>query len=161
MVACALLAPTPMRAQAVKVEGKAWFLAELVPGVLCMDNRGQVSMKYEVHIARMESDDARLAGRLRGVNLDVSLNPDGTGTFSGKGCMEVGTWDAAGVVFTRTDGVWDFKYDGVINADGSTEYKFVGSGIGGVIDGMHFTAKATRGPSLTDPYVFTAILTGK
>ena len=55
LVACALLAPTPLRAQAVKVEAKGWFMEELVPGIVCISDSGQRSIKNEVHIVRMES----------------------------------------------------------------------------------------------------------
>jgi hypothetical protein len=161
LIAGALLAPTPMLAQAVKFEAKGWFIAELVPGIVCISDSGQVSLKSEVHIVRTESDDARAVGRARGVNLDVSLNSDGTGTFTGQICIEVGTWDAAGN-FTPTHGVWVGKYDGTINIDGSTEYKFVGSGIGGAIDGMHFVMTGTRASSSpADPYRFKGVMTGK
>jgi hypothetical protein len=161
LVACALLSPTSMRAQAVKFEAKGWFIAELVPGILCISDSGQVSFKNEVHIVRTVSNEPRAAGRVQGVNLEVSLNSDGTGTFSGKACVEVGTWDTAGN-FTRVDGAWDLKYDGVIKSDGSTEYKFVGSGIGGTIDGLHVVMTGTRASSSpTVPYLFTGIMTGK
>jgi hypothetical protein len=161
LVACALLSPISMWAQAVKFEAKSWFIAELVPGILFISNSGQVSFKNEVHIARTVSDEPRAAGRVQAVNLDVSLNSDGTGTFIGKACVEVGIWDAAGN-FTRTDGAWDLKYDGVIKSDGSTAYKFVGSGMGGTIDGLHVVMTGTRASSSpTVPYRFSGIMTGK
>ncbi len=160
LFACALVAPTPTRAQAVRYTSTGWFVEELVPAILCVSGSGQVSLKYEVHVVRAVSDDPRGAGRMRGVNLDVSLNSDGTGTFSGRGALEVGTWDDAGN-FTPTGGMWDVKYDGVIHADGSTEYRLTGVGIGGSIDSLHVVATATRGPSLTDPYLFSGIITGK
>jgi len=160
LFAGALLAPTLTLAQAVPFTSTGWFVKELVPGILCVSESGQVSFKYEVHVARNESAEPRVAGRIRGVNLDVSVKPDGTGTFSGKGCLEVGSWDPAGVVFTRTDGAWDLGYEGIIHADGSTEYRMSGRGIGGTVDGLYIIATCTRGPSPADPYLFSGKITG-
>ncbi len=159
LFACALVAPRPTLAQAVPFTATGWFVEELVPAIMCISSSGQVSLKYEVHVVRSVSDEPRANGRIRGVNLDVSLNSDGSGTFSGKGALEVGTWDAVGN-FTPTGGVWDMKYEGVLHADGSTEYRFSGVGIGGPIDSLRVVATATRGALLTDPYLFSGLSVG-
>jgi len=164
LVACTLLVPAPIRAQAVRnIKATGLFLEEVVPGIVCISDRGHVSLKGEVHIVRMVSDEPRVAGQMRGVNLDVSLKPDGTGTFSGIGWLEVGIWDLTvpqNPKFTRTDGVWETKYEGIINADGSTEYRITAFGIGGTIDGLRLIVTGTRASSSpADPYLFSGKIT--
>ena len=75
--------------------------------------------------------------------MNLVAQADGSSTFSGTSTLEVGTWSAAGT-FTPSGMVWDVKYKGITNADGTTEYHMNGVGIGGSIDGLHITATGTR-----------------
>jgi hypothetical protein len=88
--------------------------------------------------------------------MDLVVQDDGTSTFSGTMTFEVGTWVES--TFTRTDGVWDLKYKGVVHADGTTEYEVSGSGIGGTIEGLHMKATGTRAAP-TAPYLFSGMIT--
>ncbi len=158
LVAGALLAPTTTLAQAIRFTATGWFMQQLAPHIPCVSGHGQVSLKGNVHVVKMLSDEPRAAGKVTGVDLDVSLNSDGSGTFSGVVWLEVGTWDADN--FTRTDGVWETKMTGLIHADGSQEFKFTGSGIGGTIDGLHVILTGTRASSSLDvPYLFSGMIT--
>jgi hypothetical protein len=159
LVASAVLAVTTTLAQPTHFKITGWRIQELAPDILCVSDRGQVSLKGNVHIVKMVSDEPRAAGRARAVNLDVSVNSDGSGTFCGVVWLEVGIWDADSN-FTRTDGVWEMKYRGLIHTDGSTEYEFTGSGIGGTIEGLHAIVSATRASSSPDvPYLFSGMIT--
>ena len=159
LVAGALLAPTPMLAQAIRFKSTGWFQQVLVPDILCVSDRGQVSLKGQVHVVRVVSEEPRGSGKLTGVDLDVSVNSDGTGTFNGVMWLEVGTWPAGGN-FTRTDGVWEMKFNGLLHVDGSIEFKVTGVGIGGTIDGLHVKGTTTRASSSLDsPYLISGIMT--
>ncbi len=159
LLAWALLAPIPTQAQASKGKSTGWWVTELLPGVAGFNNSGQMYLLGEVHVLKMESADPRTAGRAI-ATMNLEAQPDGTATFEGSSSMEVGTWDADGL-FTRTGGVWDMKFAGVLNANGTTEYRMSGRGIGGSIDGLHITVTATRASSLpTVPYLFSGTITG-
>lgn len=158
LFACALLAPKPLLAQAVPIKCTGWLVAELLPGVACISSAGQFSLKNEVHVVRSEANDWRGTGRLQAV-MNLEAQADGSSTFSGTSTLEVGTWSAAGI-FTPTGGVWDVKYTGVVNADGTSEYHMIGVGIGGSIQGLHFNVTGTRkSASPLDPYHMSGIIT--
>ncbi|MCL4178080.1 MAG: hypothetical protein KJ072_10125 [Verrucomicrobia bacterium] len=134
----------------------SWLTGVPVPGLLCTNALGQVYLKGNVHVLMVQADDARVAGRLQAMP-DVAFQADGTRAFSGAAYDEVGTWDATGANFTPGGGVWDLKYRGVTQADGSVQYSMAGYGIGGTIDGLRIELTATReaGPMFdpTIPYL--------
>jgi hypothetical protein len=131
----------------------SWLTGVPVPGLLCTNALGQVYLKGNVHVLRVQADDARVAGRLQAMP-DVAFQADGKRIFSGTAYDEVGTWDATGANFTRAGGAWDLKYRGVTQADGSLQYNMAGYGIGGTIDGLRVELTATRGPGPTfDPTI--------
>jgi hypothetical protein len=125
-----------------------------MPGITCTNGSGQVALKGNVHVVRNLADDARVTGRLHAW-MDLAYQADGTALFSGPAYLEVGTWDAAGTNFTPSGGAWALNYSGVAQADGSSQYSMAGYGIGGNVEGLRFTATATRaapgGP--TEPYL--------
>jgi hypothetical protein len=153
LVTCALLAPIPAIAKEVKIQATAQFLDYLVGDVVCVSGSGQLSLRGNVHQAKFTSDDSRVTGMAQAVNLNTTVNSDGSATFSGRLWLEVGTFDAVTGNFTRNDGVWEIDYGGILNADGSVEFtKMTGRGIGGSVDGLHLTATAVGAPpSPTNP----------
>jgi len=129
----------------------SWLTGVPVPGLLCTNALGQVHLKGNVHVLRVQADDARVAGRLQAMP-DVAFQADGTRVFSGAAYDEVGTWDATGANFTPAGGLWYLKYQGVTQADGSVQYTMAGYGIGGTIDGLRVGLTATRAAGTTfDP----------
>jgi len=133
-----------------------WVAAVPVPGILCTNGLGQVYVKGNVHVHRVVSAEARIAGRLQAW-MDAAYQTNGTAIFGGPAYAELGTWDAAGTNFTPSGGVWDLKDSGVAQADGSDQVHMVGYGIGGAIDGLRVEITATKGPGAsfdpTVPYV--------
>jgi hypothetical protein len=133
-----------------------WVAAVPVPGILCTNGLGQVYLKGNVHVHRVVSAEARIAGRLQAW-MDLAYQSNGTAIFGGPAYAELGTWDPAGTNFTPSGGVWDMKYSGVVQADGSDQLHLVGYGIGGAIDGLRVELTATKGPGApfdpTVPYV--------
>ncbi|MHC1764358.1 MAG: hypothetical protein AB9869_08630 [Verrucomicrobiia bacterium] len=124
-----------------------------VPGFLCTNALGQVYLKGNVHVVRVQADDPRLTGRLQ-AEPEVAFQADGTRIFSGPAYNEVGIWDAAGTNFTRIGGAWNMKYRGVTQADGSIQYNMAGYGVGGTIDGLRVELTATRAAGATfDPAI--------
>ncbi len=142
LAACALLLPTAASAE-TPFTATGWDTAVPVPGILCTNGSGQVNLKGNVHVQRMQADDARVTGRWQ-FEMDVAYQADGTALLSGTACAEVGTWDAAGTDFTRTGGVWNLNWRGVAQADNSGQVHMVGYGLGGTIDGLRMEATATR-----------------
>jgi hypothetical protein len=130
-----------------------WLTGVPVPGILCTNTAGQMYLKGNVHVLRLESAEPRMIGRLQAMP-DVAFQADGTRVFTGAAYVEVGTWDTTGTNFTRGDGVWDLSYRGVTQADGSLQYNLAGYGIGGTIDNLRLEAAAARGPGPTfDPTI--------
>jgi hypothetical protein len=130
-----------------------WVAAVPVPGIPCTNGLGQVYVKGNVHVHRVVSAEARIAGRLQAW-MDLAYQTNGTAIFGGPAYAELGTWDAAGTNFTPSGGVWDMKYSGVAQADGSDQLHLVGYGIGGAIDGLRVEITATKGPGAPfDPTV--------
>ena len=152
-----LLAVLPATGQSnTPFTATSWLTGVPVPGLLCTNALGQVSLKGNVHVLKVQTDDARVAGRLQAMP-DVAFQADGTRVFSGTAYNEVGTWNATGTNFTRIGGAWDLRYRGVTQADGSIQYNMAGYGIGGTIDGLRIELTATRaaGPTFdpTIPYL--------
>ena len=138
-----------------------WLTGVPVPGILCTNTAGQMYLKGNVHVLRLESAEPRMIGRLQAMP-DVAFQADGTRVFTGAAYVEVGSWDTTGTNFTRGDGVWDLNYRGVTQADGSVQYNLAGYGIGGTIDNLRLEAAATRaaGPTFdpTIPYLATGTI---
>jgi len=149
-----LLAVLPATGQSnTPFTATSWLTGVPVPGLLCTNALGQVSLKGNVHVLKVQTDDARVAGRLQAMP-DVAFQADGTRVFSGTAYNEVGTWNATGTNFTRIGGAWDLRYRGVTQADGSIQYNMAGYGIGGTIDGLRVELTATRGPgAMFDPII--------
>jgi hypothetical protein len=145
-----LLAALPASADS-PFTATGWLTGVPVPGILYTNQAGQIYFKGNVHVLRLESAEPRIAGRLQAMP-EVALQADGTRRFTGTAYSEVGTWD--GTNFTRTDGVWDLKYHGVTQADGSVQYDIAGYGVGGTIDSLRIGAAATRAAGATfDPTI--------
>ncbi len=136
--------------------GAGYLVGVPVPGILCTNAAGQVSLKGNVHVLMVQTDDPRATGRLQ-AGMDFSYQPDGTALFRGAGYQEVGTWnvaDPAPPEFTPTGGVWDMIYQGVAQADGSDVLTLTGYGVGGVIDGLRLEETIAKGPGAPfDPLV--------
>ena len=115
-----------------------------------------MSLKGNVHVVRVQTDDPRLTGRLQ-ASMDMAYQADGTALFGGSACQEVGTWnlaDPANPKFTPTGGVWDMIYRGVAQADGSDVITLTGYGVGGGIDGLRLEETMTKGPGVPfDPAI--------
>lgn len=122
-----------------------WVAGVPVPGIQYTNGSGLVYLKGNVHIHRVLSSDARIAGRLTAW-MDLAYQADGTALLVGPAYVEPGNWDAAGTNFTPSDGVWNLKYTGVAQADGSDVVHLVGYGIGGTIEGLRMECTATKGP---------------
>ncbi len=133
-----------------------WVAGVPVPGIQYTNSSGLVYLKGNVHIHRVLSSDARIAGRLTAW-MDLAYQADGTALLVGPAYVEPGNWDATGTNFTPSGGVWNLKYTGVAQADGSDVVHFVGYGIGGTIEGLRMECTATKGPGArfdpTVPYV--------
>jgi hypothetical protein len=131
-----------------------WLSAVPMPGITCTNGSGQVALKGNVHVVRNLADDARVTGRLHAW-MDLAYQTNGTALFSGPAYLEVGTWDAAGTNFTPSSGVWALNYSGVAQADGRSQYSMSGYGIAGNVEGLRFTATATRAApgSPAEPYL--------
>ena len=146
-----LILATLSAGAATSFTAKSWRIALPLPGILCTNPSGQVHLKGNVHLQRVQADDPRATGRLQ-AGMDLAYQTNGTALFSGSAFCEVGVWDAAGAGFTRTDGVWDLNYRGTVEPDGTTHYTMAGYGIGGSIDGLRIELAATR-PTGGDPTI--------
>jgi len=156
-IASLLVTALPLAAATSPVYTGTGYLVDVpVSGILCTNASGQVSLKGNVQILRVQVSDARLTGRLQAA-MDSAYQPDGTSIFGGAACQEVGTWDVADPAtprFTPTGGVWDMSYRGVAQADGSDVITLTGYGVGGVIDGLRLEETITRGPGVpSDPAI--------
>lgn len=123
--------------------GTGWLVAVPVPGILATNTAGQVSLKGNVHVLRVQSDNALVRGRLQ-AGMDLVYQADGSALFTGAAYAEVGTWDNAGAIFTPAGGVWDLRYRGLGQADNRDEIHMTGYGDGGQIDGLQVELTATR-----------------
>ena len=102
------------------------------PGVLVTNALGQVLLQGNVHLAMMQSPDARATGRFQ-AGMDLAYQPDGTALFGGPAYFELGTWQNQ-TNFTPTGGLWVMQYRGVSQMDNSSQMTITGYGIGGSID---------------------------
>ena len=152
-----LLAALPLAAaDPPTITGTGYLVGVPVPGILCTNAAGQVSLKGNVHVMRVQADDARMTGRLQAA-MDLAYQADGTALFGGSAQQEVGTWnvaDPANPKFTPTGGVWDMVYRGVAQADGSDVITLTGYGVGGAIDGLRLEQTMTKAPGVPfDPAI--------
>jgi len=154
LAAAAATAQTPYTAT-------GWVASVPVPGLWCTNALGQVGIRGNAHLARVQSTEPRLTGR-RTIFVDGAAQADGSAILYGPGYQEVGTWDATGTNFTPSGGMWETSYRGTMGADGSLLLHIVGSGWGGTIDGLRVEETLTRaaGPMLepTIPYYYSGIL---
>lgn len=152
-----LLAVLTARADS-SVAATGWLTSVPVPGILCTNGTGQIYLKGNVHVMRIEAGDARAAGRAQ-AGMDLAYQPDGTALFNGAAYSEVGTWDAAGTNFSASGGVWSLTYRGVTQTNGSTQLSMSGYGIGGTIDGLRVEFSVTRaGTDPTIPYIMSGTI---
>ncbi len=98
-----------------------WITDVPVPGIVRTNELGEVSLRGNVHVVRIDSDDPRLTGRLQ-ATLDAAYRADGTGTFYGAAYYEVGVGEHGpnSPTFTPSGGLWELKYRGVAQADNRT-----------------------------------------
>jgi hypothetical protein len=160
-----LLTTLPLvAAEPVAYTGSAYLVGVPVPGVLCTNASGQVSIKGNVHVLRVECTDPRMTGRLQ-ATMALAYGADGSSTFGGTATQEVGTWNLTDPLhpqFTPMGGVWNLQYRGVGQPDNSNQYTVIGYGIGGAIDGLLMNQTVTRGPGATSdlsrPYIGSGVI---
>jgi len=115
-------------------------------GVWITNDTGQVSLHGDAQVFKVDSSNARLAGR-RTVLTDGTFNADGSGILYGTAFQELGTWDMTDPQsprFTPSAGRWEMNWRGTMNADSGIELSLVGTGAGGAIEGMRTTESLTR-----------------
>ncbi len=118
-----------------------------VPPVLCTAGSGQTLVRASVQTVCVQTDDPRTTGR-RQMFLNAACQADGSHLIWGTGYQEVGTWNAAGE-FTPTAGLWELSYRTVMPTDHCLNFKMVGVGYGGDIDGRRLEENVTR-PAAAD-----------
>jgi hypothetical protein len=136
LAASALRADTPYT-------GTGWVYQVPVAGIWCTNAQGQVGMRGNAHLVRVNCSDPRLTGR-RTVFVNGAAQTDGSSLLFGAACQEVGSWDSAGTNFTATGEMWETSYRGTMGADGSLQLHIVGHGWGGTIDGLRVDETLTR-----------------
>lgn len=156
-----LLAALPVAAADTPYTATGWVVGVPVPGLWCTNAQGQVGLRGNAHLARVESTDARLTGR-RTIYVDGAVQADASSIICGPLYHEVGAWDATGTNFTATGGMWEISYRGIMETDGSLQLHLIGAGVGGSIDGLRLDETLTRvaGPTLdpTLPYLYTGTI---
>jgi len=157
-----LLAALPGNAQtATLFTSTGWTIGAPLPGIWQTNALGQVIMRGNAHLARVESTEPRLTGQ-RLIFTDGNAQADGTALVWGASYQQVGTFDATGQ-FTPTGGMWQNTYRGTMGADNSLELHSVGYGWGGAIDGLRIDETMTRAPAASPmdpaiPYEYTGTL---
>ncbi|MBI2924636.1 MAG: hypothetical protein HYY24_02905 [Verrucomicrobia bacterium] len=149
-----LLAALPVTAQTTtSYTATGWVIGVPVPGIWFTNALGQVGIRGNAHLARVESSDPRLTGR-RTIFVDAAAQADGSAILYGPAYHEVGTWDGTGTNFTATGGMWETSYRGTMGADGSLNLHIVGTGWGGTIDGLRLDETLTRAAgAILDPAI--------
>jgi hypothetical protein len=129
-----------------------WVIGVPSPGIWHTNASGQVLVRGNVHLARVESSDPRLTGQ-RLILVDGAAQADGSVLLYGNCYQQVGTWDPARTNFTATGGLWEISYRGVMQTDNSLQLHLVGSGSGGTIEGLRLEEDLTRTacPGILDP----------
>ena len=130
-----------------------------VYGISVTNNSGQVSMRGNVHVLRMQSDNPLANGRVWAF-MDVAYNADGSGKFTGTGYIEVGAWDLSNTnnpLFTPTGTVIAMNYGGDTKPDNSNQMELSGHVISGPNEGSRLVCSFQRaaGPVFdpTIPYI--------
>jgi hypothetical protein len=128
--------------------GNGFITKMPVPPILCTDGSGQTLVRASVQTVCVQTDDPRTTGR-RQMFLNAACQADGSHLIWGTGYQEVGTWQEEGKTFTPTAGLWELSYRTVMPADHCLNFKLVGVGYGGVIDGQRLEENVTR-PAAAD-----------
>ncbi|MBI4327288.1 MAG: hypothetical protein HY674_18790 [Chloroflexi bacterium] len=152
-----LLATLPVTAATTtSYTATGWVIGVPVPGIWFTNALGQVGIRGNAHLARVESTVARLTGR-RTIFVDGGAQADGSALLYGAAYHEVGSWDLADPAnpkFTPTGGMWETSYRGTMGADGSLNLHIVGTGWGGSIDGLRVEETLTRAAgAILDPAI--------
>lgn len=158
-----LLAAGAARAQ-TPYTGTGWVYQVALPGIWCTNAQGQVGMRGNAHLVRVECSDPRATGR-RTIFVNGAAQADGSALIYGAAYQEVGIWDLTNPAtpkFTPTGGMWETSHRGTMGADGSLELHIVGNGWGGAIDGLRVEETLKRGPGPildpTIPYNYTGTI---
>jgi hypothetical protein len=147
-----LLAAGAAKAQ-TPYSGTGWIVGVPVPGIWCTNALGQIGMRGNAQLVRVQCSDPRATGR-RTVFVNAGAQPDGSALIYGTAYQELGTWDATGTNFTATGGMWETSHRGTMQADGSLNLHIVGYGWGGTIDRWRVEETLTRGPGpILDPTI--------
>ena len=144
LVAVLLVAPTSVSARAVRTQctGSEISLEMLDPGVWTFPD-GNIHIRGMVGLYRVDSDCPQMAG----VNT-VTINANWDANFAGP------MWGVAQLV-TDDGGVWESTWAGKTYADGSSEYRAVGRGVAGSVQGLHMNLSAANGQwtaTILDPH---------
>jgi hypothetical protein len=142
ITAGALLLSTTALARAATFTATGWVNAVLSPGLVYTNSLGQVLVRGVVHTERMQSSDPRVTGQVL-VIAEGCYNSDGAANTQGSAYLQVGTWDLDGTNFTPTHGMWELKWNGVIQTNYDTQLTIEGYGVGGVIDGLRLEQTMT------------------
>ncbi len=150
-----LLAALP--AAAANSTSTGWITAIPVPPIVHTNNAGQILLRGNAHLVRVDSTDARLSGQ-RLVFADGAYQADGTALIWGTAYQQVGAFDS-NTNFTPNGEVWIINYHGVMQLDYSLQLSLAGYGSGGAIEGLRLEETMTRGPAknpldLTVPYIY-------
>lgn len=157
-----LLAALTASAQTTPFTATGWINGVQAPGLACTNALGQVLFRGSVHSARVQATDPRVNGQVLIIS-EAASNADGTANVQGHSYLQVGTWDAAGTNFTPTGGLWDWSWNGVLQADNSLLLKIVGYGSGGTIDSLRIEQTLTRAKAASPadpsvPYLYTGTI---
>lgn len=123
---------------------------------------GQVLLRGNVHLTRVESSDARLTGQ-RLILMNGAVQTNGSVLLFGTGYQQVGQWDSTGIHFTGTGGLWEITYQGMMEADHSIQLHSIGAGLDGSIEGSRLEEDAAGSAcgDLLDPdcsYLYTGTI---
>ncbi|MHC1767459.1 MAG: hypothetical protein AB9869_24795 [Verrucomicrobiia bacterium] len=162
LAACALLLPITASAQTTPFTATGWVNGVQSPGIACTNALGQVFVRGILHTARVQASDARVTGQVV-IIADGAYNANGTANLQGPSYLQVGTWDAAGTTFTPTGGLWEMRWNGVMQTNFSVRTSIAAYGSGGAIDGWRsewtLTRAAAAGPvDPSVPYLYTGTI---
>ena len=134
LIAVLLVAPVSVSARAVRTECTGWEIptAILDPGVWTNPG-GNIHVRGMVMQYQEVSDCPQLAG----INT-VTMNANWNANYAGP------IWGTAEMV-TDDGGVWQSTWTGKTYADGRSEYRAVGHGVAGSVQGLHMNLSAANG----------------
>lgn len=144
LVVVLLIAPASVSARATQTYCTGWEipLEVLDPGVWTYPG-GNIHVRGMVMQYQEVSDCPQLAG----INT-VTMNANWDANYAGP------IWGIAQSV-TVDGGVWESTWAGKTYADGSSEYRTVGHGVAGSVQGLHMKLSATNGQwtaTILDPH---------